>query len=283
MMKLKSVLAAWSFSLFFSFCFAQTIEQTKTKADSLLTAGLYQQADVLYDRMIFFADSTQQLQALEQGAVCKAALNKFAEAAQYYKLASKLVSADSLYYNLLLQQALCLVMDEQFETAQKILTEILLFEPNEYYKQKSFLLKGIIETQQLNFLTAKIYFDSSAHLVHTNDSILLYDLLNKNYKTVSFNPNAASFYSAVLPGLGQSVHGDFKNGINSFVINAALITAFVYTGMQYNFISSFLFFSVYWPRFYIGGIAGSKDIANHKLKAIQKEYLRNYLKVYLKY
>ncbi len=283
MMKLKSVLAAWSFSLFFSFCFAQTVEQTKAKADSLLIAGLYQQADALYDRIIFFADSTQQLQALEQGAVCKAALNKFGEAAQYYKLASKLVYTDSLYYHLLLQQALCLVIDEQFETAKKILTEILLFEPAEYYKQKSFLLKGIIETQQLNFLTANAYFDSSAHLVKTNDSILLNTLLNKHYKAVSFNPNAAAFYSAVIPGLGQSVNSDFKNGINSFAINAALITAFVYTGIQYNFISSFLFFSVYWPRFYISGITSSKDIANHKLKATQKKYLHSYLKIYLQY
>lgn len=282
MMKLKSVLAAWSFSLFFSFCFAQTIEQTKTKADSLLTSGSYQQADILYDRIIFFADSTQQLQTLEKGAVCKAALNKFAEAAQYYKLASKLVSTDSLYYNLLLQQALCLVMDEQPEAADKILTEIVLFEPALYYKQKSFLLKGIIATQQLNFLTAKNYFDSSASLLHTHDIIFLHTLLNKHYKAVNFNPNAAAFYSAILPGLGQSVHGDFKNGINSFVINAALITAFVYTGIQYNFISSFLFFSVYWPRFYIGGMSSSKDIAARKLKAIQKQYLHSYLKVYLR-
>lgn len=283
MMKLKSTLLIWSFSFLSTFCIAQTALQTLQKADSLSELKNYGTAEILYERLLFFADSNLLNVVYENTALCKMALNKFGEAADLYKLASQASFSDSVYFKLLLQQCICLIMDQQFREAQKIINEINLVEEPDYFRKKALFLNGILEANWLNFEKASTSFDSCQGFIKPDDFDALKHLLQQNQKSTNIHVNAAGIYSAILPGLGQTFHGDFKNGINSFVLNAVFLAAFIYTGNQYNYFSSLLFYSFFFPRYYLGGITSSKTIATQKLAAEKTRFMNAYLNIYLKY
>lgn len=283
MMKLKSILLIWGFSFLSQFCIGQTVQQTLIKADSLSAQKNYQSAEILYERLLFFADSNYLSPVYENTALCKMALNKFDEAADLFKLSSQFALSDSAYFSALLKQTICLIMSEQFTESQKILDEIKMAEAPDYYRKKAFFLAGVLEANWLDFKKASIDFDSCKSVLNANDRFALNNLLKQNQKSTNIHVNAAAIYSAFVPGLGQSLNGDFKNGINSFVLNAGFIAAFIYTGNQYNYLSSFLFYSFFFPRYYIGGITASKSIAEKKLKAEKTRFMNEYLKIYLRY
>ncbi len=278
---MRNVLLVWSFSLLAFFANAQSVEETAMKADSLLKYERYLEADVLYDRICFFADTTQLLNSLDNAAICKAALGKWNDASAYYGLLSKLIVSDSAYYETILKQALCLVLDKQFGNAERLLKEIQLMETRSYFKQKSYFLSGVIASQQFNYSYAKTCFDSAVALLGAKDSTFIYTQLMSEMSKMNSSANRSAIYSAIVPGLGQLTQGEFKSGINSFILNAGLISAFVYTGIQYHFFTSFLFYSAYLPRFYLGGISNTKNIARNRKIAQQQQYLNSYLSVYL--
>jgi tetratricopeptide (TPR) repeat protein len=282
-MKLKNTLLLWSFSFLGTFCFAQTVKQTLGKADSLCHFKDYINAEVLYERVLFFTDSTFIMETYIKTALCKVALNKYNEAADLYKLASNTTTSDTLYYSFLLKQSLCLIMDKQYEEAQKTLEEINTEETPKYYLQKALFQNAMVEANNLNFEKAKIDFSKCSQLLTESDQELIQNLIKQNIKSTNIHSTRAGFYSAVIPGLGQTFSGDYKNGINSFVLNAGFLTAFIYTGNQYNYLSSLLFYSFFFPRFYLGGISSAKSIATQKLATEKRNYFNNYLKIYLKY
>jgi hypothetical protein len=57
-MKLKTALLIWIFSGNNLISFSQTLIQTIAKADSLMQAESYLDAEILYERTLFFADSS---------------------------------------------------------------------------------------------------------------------------------------------------------------------------------------------------------------------------------
>lgn len=280
---MRNVLLVWSFSLRAFFVNAQSIQETAIKADSLLKYERYLEADVLYDRICFFADTTQLLNSLDNAAICKAALGKWNDASAYYSILSKLIVSDSGYYETILKRALCLVLDKQFGNAERLLKEIQLMETRSYFKQKSYFLSGVIASQQFNYSYAKTCFDSAVALLAAKDSTFIYTQLTSEMSEMNISANRSAIYSAIIPGLGQMVHGDLKNGINSFVLNAILITSFVFIGVQYNYFVSSLFFLAYLPRFYFGGISNSKTSANNHQTISKQSALTSYLKIYCLY
>jgi hypothetical protein len=281
-MKLKNRLAVWIFSWLSSHAYAQQIKETIVKADSLMQVNKFDLAENLYDRIVFFADSNQK-EYIKKTAICKVALNKYAEAAQLFDLLIKSEKTDSLYYTYMLQKSLCLLIDNQNEQAQLVLREIRLSDADQYFQQKSYLLDAILSAKLLDFVQAQNNLQNGIDLLNKKDSSLWQQYLEKNKNSSEINTKMAGFYSAIIPGLGQSIYGDYKNGIISLAIHTVLVSAFIYTGNQYNYLISSMFFSTLIPRYYIGGINAAKNSAQLKIKSIQQHYLNQYLSIYLTY
>lgn len=281
-MKLKNILAVWIFSWLSFHTYAQQIKETMIEADSLMQVNNFGLAENLYDRIVFFADSNQK-EYIKKTAICKVALNKYSEAAQLFDLLIKSEKIDSLYYTYMLQKSLCLLIDNQNEQAQLVLREIRLSDADQYFQQKSYLLDAILSAKQLDFVQAQNYLHNGIDLLNKKDSFLWQQYLEKNKNSSEINTKMAGFYSAIIPGLGQSIYGDYKNGINSLAIHTVLVSAFIYTGNQYNYLLSSMFFLTLIPRYYIGGINAAKNSAQLKIKRIQQHYLNQYLSIYLTY
>lgn len=282
-MKLKSVLAFLIFNIFSWATFAQSINETILLADSLYENNDLLNADTTFDRILFFANDEQQKAILEKSALCKIYLNKFNEAAFLYKRAITLSNNDSDYFNLLLKKTICHILENEYETAKKVLSEIDLLCDNPNFRAKSYYLNGIINAKQFNYASAKESFNKCNNLLSYRDSILTDSLLNANYTVYKPNKRFAQIGSSIIPGLGQTFSGEYTNAFKSFSINATLITLLVISGNEYGYLFPSLFFAPFIPKFYLSGIKMSGDLASKKSEKINNSFTAEYFKVYFNY
>jgi TM2 domain-containing membrane protein YozV len=80
------------------------------------------------------------------------------------------------------------------------------------------------------------------------------------------NPKVASFLSMVLPGSGQLYCGEFKSGINSFLLTGTAITVYTLISIRYSFIDAILGVFPYYQRYYTGGVINAQNMAKDKIK-----------------
>jgi len=197
--------------------FSLTLIQTIAKADSLMQARSYLNAEISYERALFFADSSIVLVVINKIALCKEVINNYSEAADLFNMANNYEIIDSLYFLNLLKQAVCLVLDNQLIEVNRKLKEFKYSAAPSYYCKKAFLLLSIVESQYLNFELASQYFDSTYNLLNGNNKMCFQKLLLNNKIIGKINPKMAAFYSALIPGLGQTISGDFKSGVIFFI------------------------------------------------------------------
>ncbi len=79
--------------------------------------------------------------------------------------------------------------------------------------------------------------------------------------------------SMILPGLGQTVSGDYKDGLNSAIINGSMIALFFYVSTNLSFADALLSIVPWFGRFYIGGMQNAKTASKRKQERKKQEYL----------
>ena len=116
------------------------------------------------------------------------------------------------------------------------------------------------------FENSKNYLLSISSLSDSSKQIIskLYNGAEKNH--LKPNPKVASFLSMILPGAGQVYSGEFKSGINSFLLTGAALTAFTIINIRYSFLDAILGVFPYYQRYYTGGVINAQKMAEKKNK-----------------
>ncbi len=95
-------------------------------------------------------------------------------------------------------------------------------------------------------------------------------ILNKIQKTINRKHRRAKIWSAIIPGMGQAINDDVRDGLNSFTINGSLVIIFIQVAKSLTVADAALTVVPWFFRFYTGGIknAGqaSKTFQSKKLK-----------------
>ncbi len=81
----------------------------------------------------------------------------------------------------------------------------------------------------------------------------LSDIVNDFQKNINTNHQKSRFLSAILPGLGQSLNNDLKDGVNSLVINLGTLIIFINTAQTLGFRDAVLSVGPWFGRYYLGG------------------------------
>lgn len=115
-----------------------------------------------------------------------------------------------------------------------------------YYMGMTFLLDSQINKADGSFQKLSYY-----NLV---DSIQYNDAMLKYQKNLKRNHRHAKLWSALLPGLGQTINNDPKDGLNSLAINGALVLLFFEIANSLTTTDAIITIAPWLARFYIGGI-----------------------------
>ena len=101
--------------------------------------------------------------------------------------------------------------------------------------------------------------------------------MKKRENIIEKAPARHVFLSMIFPGAGQFYAGDLKNGFNSLILNAGLLTWFVSYAFTYSTIDAAFTIGPWFYRYYLGGFQrAGKMVTIKKGKTVKPFVLENY-------
>ncbi len=262
----SSYLLIFSLLLMSAISNAQTITETYLKAQQLYNDSNYKEAAVCYDRVAFF-DTTGTLKdtALLCEANCYFKLHAYTEALQIYNNLYKPYKVNvraAAFWGI----TYCQFELKQFNNALTTLS-LCNLKLDSSSQKKYLFYKSIAQ------LACAYYDDAQENLMrYIGDSVSkkadsIRGLIVKLQKQQVSKISRVKYLSMILPGSGQIVLGNYWNGLNSLLLNAALIAVTVNTSMAYAVYDGLLTVAPWWMRYYRGGVRNAGLQAEHKKEA----------------
>jgi hypothetical protein len=127
-----------------------------------------------------------------------------------------------------------------------------------------YLLINYLLTNNVN--EAENYIMKLDYLTSQNQTKLK-DILDKIRKLNNKNPGRSMVLSSIIPGLGQAVNGNIKDGLISFLVVGGLAVLFVDIGLSISFADAGLSVGPWLMRYHIGGLSNAKNQAKLNISA----------------
>lgn len=252
------------------FAKSQTIAETYQYCKAQYQEQQYQNAIESGRRVLFFDDSNVFKKEVTK-ILGKAYFQngEYQKSAKYYDISYEYASGnDSTPHQLIMKKAMALLMNGTLQLAK---AELLTLPPdlNPREERQQHLLLGITAFQRASFPKAKQYFKKA---VPDSDSSRVNKLFRKNKALKRYDSWLPRIMSLVIPGSGQMVLGDFKNGINSLLLTGAIYTLFINTAQAYSYLEAIAGIFPTFQRYYVGGYQKVKDIQMQK-KAKERHHI----------
>lgn len=107
----------------------------------------------------------------------------------------------------------------------------------------------------------------------------LENVIGKITKIDQKNPNYAIFWSAFLPGLGQTIYRDYKDGFKSFALISGLAILFFEISNKISFADAILSVGPWITRYEIGGLVNAKKTAIKSIDIKRNEEIIQFISI----
>ncbi|MBP9068060.1 MAG: hypothetical protein KBG47_01040 [Bacteroidia bacterium] len=257
----------------------------KFKADSLFSIGEYYEASLLYHKASYFSLSEKnKALLLLRKTDCLKQCGSFAEGGQALSKIDLLALSDSLIIAIKYQEGFCAYLAQDYQLAESHLIQTVL------YTKDSSLIIPTLPILSLTFNELNKWQESKRTLLlyiskTYQNNLIIRDSLVKNLETFYAKenipklkkPNKARIMSHIIPGLGQCYAGYYKEGISSFLINAAIVGGAVVGVYFHYYITAFIGGNALLGKFYIGNVNRAQFLTN-KRNYLQSKKYNTYLK-----
>jgi len=98
-------------------------------------------------------------------------------------------------------------------------------------------------------------------------------LFKKYQKIIKKNPNHAALLSSIIPGLGQMVNGDVKDGLISLAVVGGLAILFIDVTRSLSFQDAAFSITPWLVRYHIGGLNNAKNQAKRNIEKKKLEII----------
>lgn len=255
---------------------AQTVEESLLFARQQLAEGNHPLALKTYQRVLFFGKDRFRDECQRQLAALYAEQGDFAKAVFYYDLLYESATSDSLRYDASFNKTGILMLQNQYKKALLELLSLPKSLPEPWKSRKQLYLGaahfGIREFELARQDLLPLFAENDAEGRATFER-----LMRQAERTARKSPKTARILSMVLPGAGQFYAGDFKNGLNSLILNALLGYWFVSTGISYSLVDAFATVTPWFFRYYGGGVRRAGEILEKKQEARLRSIFRESL------
>lgn len=245
---------------------AQSLDKTFQFAEDLYASQNYESAIEAYERVLFF-DSSQKYMINIYPKIADSYFKtaEYLNANAYYELAY-FVEKDSIAKNeILLKKASAFLILQDYDYAEIELLNL----------RDSVLTQKQIQTKTLQWGILKFaqqkYAESEASFMDvSNDTSATRLLFIKNNKVNKISPRKARILSMIMPGMGQFYVGDYKNGVNSFVLTIGLLALGARSAAVNSLLDAGIAVLPWFQRYYQGGYNKAELIAKAKIQ--EKRY-----------
>ena len=244
---------------------AQTLPETLQFADAEYRSAQYALAASAYQRALYFGSDSIGPYCLRQLAGCYEGLQDWDRANQYLEKIYYVGWNDSLQASLLLEKSANLLHARNFTSARQELLKIRINTRNTQWKELQ-VYRGMTCFGLGDYPASEQYFLGAVagDSLRTREVSQLFVL---NRKADRLHPGLARALSLVLPGLGQVYAGDWKDGINSLLLNAAFAGLFYNTVVELSLFDATVSVFPWFLRYYAGGSKRAGAIALQKRNA----------------
>ncbi len=239
-------------------------KQIKSFDDAIkeFNSGNYELSIPYFKRIAFF--ESNNILNLKYLADSYQNTKSFDKALVHYSLIYNISKNDCIKNEVIIEMAKTYILQEKYNYAK--IEAFNIKEINQTFTDRKNYYLSIISFYMNEFENSKNYLLSISSLSDSSSKIIneLYANTIKNIHNP--NPKVASFLSMILPGAGQVYSGEFKSGINSFLLTGAALTAFTIINIRYSFLDAILGVFPYYQRYYTGGVINAQKMAEKKNK-----------------
>lgn len=251
------------YSLFVWSAGAQTAEETYQKGWELVLVNQIDSGLSLMNRAGFFKPelwTPEQCQTLGDTLFYA---QRFKQASFYYQKVYDQTLRSKVTDPLLYKISASLYFSGKYEESLEYMSRVKDIQQNDY---RYYMFLNLYSLTQ---------YDSSLTYLKPllNDSIYFKKIAHRLHKTQNISPHKAMVMSLFLPGLGQAYAHDYKNAINSLLLNSVLVYSLIRTYKNYSWIEVLLGPLSWWERYYRGGAIHAKDIAEKYKKEQARKLL----------
>lgn len=241
-------------------------------------SGNYELSIPYFKRIAFF--ESNNITNLKYLADSYQKTRSYDKALVHYSLIYNIVVNDSIKNEVIIEMAKTYIQQEKYNYAKievlniKEINQSFIDRKNYYLSIISFYLNEF-EDSKKHLLVISSLSDSSKKFIN--------ELFKNVAKTQLIpNPKVASILSMIIPGTGQLYSGEFKSGINSFLLTGTAITVFTLINIRYSFLDAILGVFPYYQRYYTGGVINAQNIAENKIKMKKVETVKKINEIILK-
>lgn len=271
----KNIIISLLAGTLFSISFAQSPADVLEIAMKWHVEGKYENAIHEARRLLFFSDSLEK-----EGNIllarCYASTNEEQKATDCYIEAIQRESNDSLRIELLFEK---IHMHTRFGNPVLALIDISSIKSNQlaYIVQRRYFYSSLCYFQMEEYQSSIRY----AHLLLLNspdyDSLYVEKLFTKSEKNQEKSSMFPVILSTLVPGSGQLILGYTKEALNSFTLNASLITITAICFYQLRFLDAFITSYPLFRRYYLSGIINTKNLSHKRKKTINDQIYNDLL------
>lgn len=234
-------------------------------AEGQKNIGNYSFAYSLYTRALYFGNEDITQYCYIAMGDCNFQLKRYDESIEEYKKAFIHADTDSIKNELYIRIAYCYLFQNKLRNAIEEIEKICEGKNNEFLAKKRFHA-GLIKFLSFNFIGSHEDLHAFINDMCPDKAGELENIFEKTRKIERQKKQKLWLTSAIVPGSGQIMNRDYKDGINSFLLNSSLIALTYYVGYYYG-IPEAAFTVFPWSyRYYSGGIVKAKDSAKDRVK-----------------
>ena len=223
--------------------------------EHLFALGNHDAAITEYKRFLFFnSDHPQSGEVQFKIGLAYRAQKWWAEAAEAMIAAVQLTTEAELQAEMRVELAVTLIASGAYDLALVELIQADLQSRSTRLRQRARFLRGVAYLYQFKWEESqsvfKAYFDEIPGAARTAAEIdvLFLDALSRTQKS----EKVAQLLSTILPGLGQTYAGDWKNGLNALLLNGVLGYVTLDAAIKQDYDDALLSFLFLFYRYYAG-------------------------------
>ena len=230
----------------------------------------YNSAILEYKRYLFFnKQSNNSTTVLLELYKSYQAIEDWPNAFSTIEKAYLSIADDSLKDRIYIDKAIMLISKGEIQRSEIILTKISKYTNYEKIKRESYYWLGLGHLYSYKWMEAKNnikkYFGVSYN--QYIDSIFI----NSNKLDLK-SPQRARLFSLIIPGLGQIYSKDYKNGINSLILNSLTSYLFFNSIIDKNYQNSLVIYYTPFERYYQGSRSNAELIAKNYNQRISRKF-----------
>ncbi len=251
-------------------------EKLLSRADYLYSHQQYEPAIKEYQRYLFYTGS-EDINVLEKLADGLFELEYYDLALQYYEQIYYLSNDPAVKFRSRLKEISYHIDQKEYNQALVGLYSVRADYYDRYPEIINFLF-GICHYGLEEFERSEEYF---LNIVASDSSVTheIKEIFSDKKKFNKPNPKSISILSLFIPGLGQIISGDLKEGLNSFILVEGIGVLAVYVGFRYSIIDAVFTVLPWYQRYLLGGSDKAEKIAIRKRAENRNEIFHEILEV----